>query len=83
MKCVQCDSINIVSNVQILDHGHYDAITNLKAGVEKRPKAMIFKDRQTTDIYGNICADCGFVMLSVSIGAARRLQKAKLTREKD
>ena len=81
MKCVQCDSINIVRNVQILDLGP-GGFRNLKAGVEKRPKAMIFKDMRAVDIHGNVCVECGFVMLSVSKGGAQRLRNDKSTAEK-
>ena len=76
MKCVQCGSDDIVRDVNVFDRGHSDIKYNLTLGVFKRPKAMFFKAaRAVVPAKGNVCADCGFVMLSVSKFDAGRLKR--------
>ena len=77
MKCIQCGSDDIVTDVQILEQGHYGAMLNLRAGVHRNPTALVFKQTRFANVIGNACADCGFLMLAVSKLDARGLKKAK------
>ena len=74
MKCVQCGSEDIALGMNVFDRGHTDIRHNLMIGIFKRPKAMFFKRASAVQAKANVCADCGFVMLSVSSYDAKRLK---------
>ena len=80
MKCLQCGSDDIVKNVRIVDRGDHNTRHNLSLEVYAKPSAWIFKEAKQGILKANVCADCGFVMMSVSKSEAIMLKKAKKTR---
>lgn len=75
MKCLQCGSSRIVTNARVVDRGHEDLGQQLKIEVFGNPEAWIFKDAHAGTLKANVCADCGFVMLSVSLEDAREMER--------
>ena len=76
MKCLQCDSEDIVRNVEVFDQTAHGA-GNLSIGIHRNPDAMLFKNTKLAKIKGNVCASCGYLMLSVSRMDAASLSKIK------
>ena len=74
MKCLQCESKNIVKNVRAVDKGHNNYKSDLELQVHENPNALIFKGTYYGVLKANVCVDCGFVMFSVSIADAKTLQ---------
>ena len=79
MKCLQCESDDIIRNVRVVDRGDHHAKYNLSLEVYANPKAWVFKDTKTGHVRANVCADCGFVMMTVSKADAQKLKRAKAT----
>lgn len=78
MKCVQCESTRIVEKVRVVDQTGQNHIKgDLKLEVYENPDAWIFKGPKEGKVRANVYVDCGFVMLSVSLLDARRLEKYK------
>ena len=75
MKCLQCGSQDIVWNVEVFDRSHGGALKNLSVGVHRNPDALLFKSTKFASVNGNVCADCGFLMLSVSESDAASLSQ--------
>lgn len=77
ITCVQCGSDDIVKRVRIIDHGDNDWKRDLKVEVYEDPNAFIFKGTHEGKLSANVCADCGYVMLSVSPRTARELKRVQ------
>ena len=75
MKCVQCNSENILENVKVVDRGHYDGKHEMILEVYENPDALIFKSAHSGVVKANICVDCGYVMFSISTADAQKLKK--------
>ena len=74
MKCLQCESERIVKNVRAINYGHGGLRYDLRLLGYNNPDAWIFKDSYELVLKANVCADCGFVMFSVSIEDAQKLE---------
>lgn len=81
MKCLQCESSRIVADVRAVDHGHGNGKLDLKLEVYGKPDAWIFKEAHAGILRANVCADCGFVMFSVSVKDARKLERHQKSRD--
>ena len=77
MKCLQCESDDIVRNLRVVDRGHNNGTKDLEIEVQSNPRGLIFKGTIKAAIRANVCYQCGFVMLNV----ARR--KAKALKDKN
>ena len=77
MKCLQCSSEDIVQNVRAVDHGDANHKYDLQLEVYENPAAWVFKGAHQGVLRANVCADCGFVMFSVSVGDASELKRHK------
>ncbi|WPD20891.1 MAG: hypothetical protein SD837_11845 [Candidatus Electrothrix scaldis] len=77
MKCIQCGSPDIVRDVKVVDHGHYNTPMDLGFEVHEAPEAWVFKGTHRAVLKGNVCVDCGYVMFSVSVSDAQKLKKYK------
>ncbi len=77
MKCLQCGSKDIVKNVRIVDRGDHLTRHDLNLEVYANPSAWVFKDAKQGILRANVCAECGFVMISVSKSDAIKLKQAK------
>ncbi len=76
MKCLQCESERIAENVRAIDHGDHLATTHpLSLQTQTNPEAMIFKGSLEYPMRANVCADCGFVMLSVGTKDAENIYR--------
>ena len=74
MKCLQCESERIVKDVRAVDYS-YGEVRDLKLEVYEEPDAWIFKGTQDGVLKGNVCVDCGFVMFSMSLEDAKKLER--------
>lgn len=77
MKCLQCGSSDIVRNVRAFDRDHGGLGQDLPLQVHNNPDAMFFKGPELFPLKANVCAQCGFVMLSVSRDEAKRIKAVK------
>lgn len=77
MTCLQCESTRIVENVRCVDRGHSNVAHDLKVEVYSDPAAWVFKGAQGGNLRANVCADCGYVMFTVSVEDARKLEEHK------
>ena len=75
MKCLQCSSERIVRNVRVVDRAHANMKSDLRIEVYENPDAVLFKGAHGEVLKANVCAECGFVMLSVSVSEARKLER--------
>ncbi len=75
LTCMRCGSKDIVRDVRVVDRGEGNSKTDLKLEVYENPDALIFKGTHKARLSADVCADCGFAMLSVSAKAARELKK--------
>ena len=62
MTCPQCQSPNVIPDVEIVDHSHLSE-SNLSVKVEEEPNAMIFKGRVNSDLRARVCGNCGHTTL--------------------
>jgi predicted rRNA methylase YqxC with S4 and FtsJ domains len=77
MKCLQCNSTRVVTDVRAVDKGDGDLKNDLRLEVYENPNAWIFKGTQDGKVIGNVCVECGFIMFSMSLLDARKLEKCK------
>ncbi|MCM8543347.1 MAG: hypothetical protein NE328_23965 [Lentisphaeraceae bacterium] len=75
MRCLQCQSTDIVKDVRVVDHTDSLHKVDLKLEVYAKPDAWIFKEAHEGTLKANVCAYCGFVMLNVSVDDAMKLKK--------
>jgi len=75
MKCLQCDSTDIVKKVRVVDKGDGSSKSDLNLEVYEDPSALIFKGTHKGKLSANVCVDCGFVMFTVSTRTARELKR--------
>ena len=74
MKCLQCNSEDIVRNVRAIDHTKNNKTDLSLEGYEDR-KAIFFKGTFRVPLTANVCVDCGFVMWSISTNSAATLKE--------
>lgn len=69
MECTKCGSVRVMPDVQIFDQGQYSD-GHLKARIDTKPEALMFKGTITSPLRGHVCGDCGYVELFVENPAA-------------
>lgn len=64
--CAKCGSRDIVPDALVLDrgHGNIDA-QELRAGVARRPDALLFRRTAKQELSARICGQCGYTELYV------------------
>ena len=78
MKCLQCGSERVVKDVRVVDHGHnYGMKFDLTLEAYRDSNAWVFKGAEAFPLQANVCAACGFVMLSVSPQDAQRIEQLR------
>jgi hypothetical protein len=75
MKCLQCDSLDIIKGVKPVDKGEGNWRKDLELEVYKDPEAWLFKGPEKAVLMTNVCADCGYVMWNISVSDAKRFKK--------
>jgi hypothetical protein len=59
-QCPKCESTKIIPNAMIREQSSDGA---LKIMVDANPDALIFKNREYSTLFANICGECGHVEL--------------------
>lgn len=57
--CSKCGSPRVIRNARLMDHEGFEA----KMVVFGNPSALIFKSRESSEVVGKICCDCGHLEL--------------------
>jgi predicted nucleic-acid-binding Zn-ribbon protein len=62
--CLKCGSKERIPDARVVDRGdsNFD-VGSLQVAVYRRPSAVMFKSKVVSDVYANICAQCGFTEL--------------------
>lgn len=81
MKCTQCNSEEIITDIRAVSHPHESIMRNdlneLSLQVDGDPDAVFFKDVRTHKLKPIVCADCGFVMFKLSARSLNSIKKMK------
>ena len=75
MKCLQCGSEDILTQVRVVDRGKNNYKFDLQLETYGDPDAFIFKDAHRIAVSANVCCHCGFIMLSTSPAQAKELKE--------
>jgi hypothetical protein len=59
--CLKCDSLDIIQDWPMVEHGHYNGELGLTIKVAAKPQAFIFKGAVESDLRGWICGQCGYI----------------------
>ena len=68
--CPKCGSKDLIPNLRIVDLGQYNSENALHVKVQRRPRALMFKQTYRAKLRATICGRCGAVELSVENAAA-------------
>jgi hypothetical protein len=60
-SCPDCNSQKIVKDVIVLDKGDGSVNYRMQIAVDEKPDALIFKQRNYSEIDADVCADCGYI----------------------
>jgi predicted nucleic-acid-binding Zn-ribbon protein len=60
-KCPKCGGTEIIRDAKAIDRGDVNAPHEMSIATFRKPKALIFKEKQETTASAWICARCGFV----------------------
>ena len=74
--CPKCQSTEIIPDVRVIDHGHYNSPLDLCATVYREPDAMIFKHPVAHRFHARVCGACGYTEFYVE-NPQRLLELAK------
>ena len=75
MKCVQCESQRIVSDISVMDTGTHNINLGLRVFHQKDPDAFIMKGTTLAAVTAHACADCGFLMLKAPVEWLQEVEK--------
>ena len=66
MTCSKCGSSKVVPRARVIDRGDYSVdVGNVRLGVARKPRALLFKGQERADIYARLCGACGYAELFV------------------
>jgi predicted nucleic-acid-binding Zn-ribbon protein len=71
VACPKCGSKDVIKDVRIIDHAHYNTPFDLCATVYREPDNLIFKNPASHRFQARVCGACGFTEFYVE--NARRL----------
>ena len=77
MKCTQCNSTELITNVRAIDRGHSGSVMDLSLEIYGDPDAIFFKEPTSLKLNPIICSDCGFVMFNLSKFSLDQIKKNK------
>jgi predicted Zn-ribbon and HTH transcriptional regulator len=60
-SCPECNSQKIINDVIVLERGDGNANYVLRVAVDEKPEALIFKQRNYSNVRAQVCADCGYI----------------------
>ena len=80
MKCLQCQSERLVTEANAVDYFDMAIKRPLKLELDSNPEAWVFKGTQAGELKATVCADCGFVMFSMTKEDAERLYRVQNSR---
>ena len=80
MKCLQCQSERLVTEASAVDYFDMAIKRPLKLELDSNHEAWVFKGTQAGELKATVCADCGFVMFSMTKEDAERLYRVQNTR---
>jgi len=58
--CPKCGSGEIIPNVRIIDHAHYNQPMDLSATIYTHPEAWVFKGEVSHRFQARVCGACGY-----------------------
>ena len=76
-KCLNCSGNNIVTEIRVVDRGEGNSKRDLKLEVYDNPDAFIFKGAHDASLRGDVCKDCGHVMLYIPVDKASEFAEHK------
>ena len=74
--CPRCDSTDIIAHVRAVDQAHGNANYDLHIATYRKPKALLFKGKQTTTLSAWVCGRCGYVEFYADEPAALKIPPA-------
>ena len=77
MKCLQCGSDRIAADVRVIDRGDGNVTRDFSLQTYENPQAFLFKGAESYSVSANVCANCGFIMLSVPKDVAAQIYGKK------
>jgi len=63
--CPKCQSSDVIPDVKIIDHAHYNQPMDLSATVYTTPEAWVFKGPVSHRFNARVCGACGYAELYV------------------
>ena len=60
-SCPECNSQEIIKDVKVLDRGDQYSTNIMQVAVDEYPDALIFKQRNYSNVKAEVCAGCGFI----------------------
>ena len=71
LACGKCGSTEVVPRARVIDRGHFGRDEGeVRVGVERKPMALMFRQKEVADLYARVCGKCGFVELFCDDAAA-------------
>ena len=59
-SCPKCQSSEVIPNVRIIDHAHYNQPMDLSATIYLDPGAWVFKNAVMHRFSARVCGACGY-----------------------
>jgi|GEM_PF-5407930 len=77
MKCTQCGSEKLTLNLPVRER-----LNNYPLVVQTldNPEATFFKGSRSYEVHGNVCADCGYLMLTLPQSDATEIYETHMKR---
>jgi predicted nucleic-acid-binding Zn-ribbon protein len=76
-KCPKCGSTEIIADATALDYSQ-TIIQELTVATFARPKAVIFKKKQTSTVSAWVCGDCGYLELYADSPSSLKVPKGEI-----
>jgi hypothetical protein len=76
LRCTRCGSDTIIPRVRVLDRDEGGTHRDMQVEVQRRPKALLFKQPERSTISARVCGACGYTELYAE--SARALYAAYL-----
>ncbi len=77
MKCTQCNSEDLITDVRAIDRAHGGNKQDLSLEIYGNPDAIFFKDAKPLKLNPIICENCGFVMFKLTQYSLDQIKKNK------
>lgn len=60
-KCPKCGSSDIIADAKAVDRGESNVESELSVATFRKPEALIFKGKASTNVSAWVCCGCGYV----------------------